>query len=143
MCYWEENVSKQIEIPYWFCCQYPLINYPVMDAGLHLIAKNSPHLRQLYLRRCINITGKIYYYYWLMMLFVYCYSAIYSEKYIVARYTNIFFIFVIHYEWCTWYQSFAGSFPIIDSSSAVQSSLGELTLSILIGLWPIILVQEV
>ena len=29
-----------------------------MDAGLHLIAKNSPHLRQLYLRRCINITGK-------------------------------------------------------------------------------------
>ena len=52
----------------------------LMDAGLHLIAKNSPHLRQLYLRRCINITGKIYYYYWLMMLFVYCYSAIYSEK---------------------------------------------------------------
>ncbi len=29
----------------------------LMDAGLHLIAKNSPHLRQLYLRRCINITG--------------------------------------------------------------------------------------
>ena len=31
----------------------------LMDPGLHLIAKNSPHLRQLYLRRCINITGKI------------------------------------------------------------------------------------
>ena len=30
----------------------------LMDGGLHLIAKNSPHLRQLYLRRCINITGK-------------------------------------------------------------------------------------
>ena len=30
----------------------------LMDAGLHLIAKNSPHLRQLYLRRCINITGR-------------------------------------------------------------------------------------
>ena len=66
------------------------MNYPVIDAGLHLIAKNSPHLRQLYLRRCINITGKIYYYYWLMMLFVYCYSAIYSEKYVDARYTNNF-----------------------------------------------------
>ena len=61
-----------------------------MDAGLHLIAKNSPHLRQLYLRRCINITGKIYYYYWLMMLFVYCYSAIYFEKYVGARYANKF-----------------------------------------------------
>ena len=61
-----------------------------MDAGLHLIAKNSPHLRQLYLRRCINITGKIYYYYWLMMLFVYYYSAIHSEKYKGARYTNNF-----------------------------------------------------
>ena len=43
----------------------------LMDAGLHLIAKNSPHLRQLYLRRCINITGKIYYH-CLMMLFVCC-----------------------------------------------------------------------
>ena len=32
----------------------------LMDAGLHLMAKNSPHLRHLYLRRCINITGKIY-----------------------------------------------------------------------------------
>ena len=30
------------------------------DAGLHLMAKNSPHLKHLYLRRCINITGKIY-----------------------------------------------------------------------------------
>ena len=30
----------------------------LMDGGLHLIAKNSPHLRHLYLRRCINITGK-------------------------------------------------------------------------------------
>ena len=32
----------------------------LMDPGLHLIAKNSPHLRQLYLRRCINITGKMF-----------------------------------------------------------------------------------
>ena len=32
----------------------------LMDAGLHLMAKHSPHLKHLYLRRCINITGKIY-----------------------------------------------------------------------------------
>ena len=32
MCYWEENISKQLEIPYLgFCCQYPLINYPATD----------------------------------------------------------------------------------------------------------------
>ena len=31
MCYWEENIYNQIEIPYLltalFCFQYPLINY--------------------------------------------------------------------------------------------------------------------
>ena len=30
----------------------------LMDAGLHIIVKNSPHLQQLFLRRCVNITGK-------------------------------------------------------------------------------------
>lgn len=29
----------------------------LMDAGLRVIAKNSPHIQNLYLRRCVNITG--------------------------------------------------------------------------------------
>ena len=31
----------------------------LMDEGLHVVVRNSPHLHQLYLRRCVNVTGKI------------------------------------------------------------------------------------
>ena len=45
----------------------------LMDAGLHIIVKNCPHLQQLFLRRCVNITGKIY------ILFHYIFSIIKNE----------------------------------------------------------------
>ncbi len=32
----------------------------LMDAGLQIVAKNSPHLTNLYLRRCVNITGNLF-----------------------------------------------------------------------------------
>ena len=30
----------------------------ISDASLQVIARNAPHLQQLYLRRCVGITGK-------------------------------------------------------------------------------------
>ena len=30
----------------------------LMDEGLHVIVRNAPHLQQLFLRRCVNVTGK-------------------------------------------------------------------------------------
>ena len=32
----------------------------LMDEGLHVVVRNAPHLQQLYLRRCVNVTGKIF-----------------------------------------------------------------------------------
>ena len=32
----------------------------LLDAGLRLIVKNSPHIQHLYLRRCVNLTGEIF-----------------------------------------------------------------------------------
>lgn len=29
----------------------------IVDAGLRMIVKNSPHLRNIFLRRCLNLTG--------------------------------------------------------------------------------------
>ena len=33
----------------------------LMDEGLHVIVRNAPHLQQLFLRRCVNVTGNISY----------------------------------------------------------------------------------
>ena len=33
----------------------------LMDEGLHVVVRNAPHLQQLFLRRCVNVTGKYVY----------------------------------------------------------------------------------
>ena len=52
----------------------------LMDEGLHVIVRNAPHLQQLFLRRCVNVTGNIFCQFYRMRLLPMMFSLIYIDS---------------------------------------------------------------